>query len=160
MNDDKKIDIFVTAPLKYPEINTIKYEAAHKRIILEVALSGKMEETDKEYFLHMIKSCIYLYNNFYKKKPKIFDIYLTHEAGLDFLRFCRDEETICEGEIDLFISLVKEYFGSIVVRQEDYSFSHDKDKIIHDIKEKMVLTHKMSDFLAYREENRVFFITN
>lgn len=160
MNDDKKINIFVTAPLKYPEINTIKYEAAQKQIVLEIVLSGKMEKTNKEYFLHMIKNCIYLYNNLYKKKTKILNIYLAHEAGLDFLRFCRDEETICEGEIDLFISLVKEYFGSAVVSQEDYSFNHDTEKIIRDIKEKTLLPYKMRDFLAYREENRVFFITN
>lgn len=49
MTNNTGLDIFISASLKYPELNTIKYQANRELIIFEIALKGKLQLSRKVY---------------------------------------------------------------------------------------------------------------
>lgn len=161
MTNNTGLDIFISASLKYPELNAIKFQTDRELIIFEFAIKGRIAFQQKTLFEQKTKDCL---NLFYKMKDKqavSLDYEFRENSGISLLRFYRDVKSLSEEEIELFVLLLREHFADLLLRDNNSIIAEDSLK--RQLKKNLLSkagNEKATDFFAYREEGRVFVYNN
>ena len=160
MEENAGLDIFICVLLKHPEFNAIKYDAVNGEIKIEVALQGEMDGESQEGFITEAQKCIGFFHQIAMIKTSIMKIKFEkyHASNLTFLRYYRDVETLTEGEVEIFASLLQKCFNEFIIRDSGKIITEDvykkriKENLLYKINREKTST---SNFLAYREHGRV-----
>lgn len=158
MNNDCGLDIFISISLKYPELNSVKYQADQEIIFLELALKQNIDKSHKESFIRKLEDCLLIFHRLSSTWPSLLELSFQEKGGVNFLRVYRDIKTLCEEEIELLLLMVRDEY-------EDLLFQDDSRIIVGDSVKKRLkknLLEKINtgnagatNFLAYRQEGRV-----
>ena len=153
------LDIFITASIKYPELNAVKYQADQERIHLELALKEIIDNKAFASFTIRLKEALNMYYRLSAIKPELLKIGFKHNSGFTFICFERDANTLTEGEIEIFVVMAREIFTESLLMDE--SVVRAKDSVKNKIKKNLLRKIKKNcngptNFFSYREEGRVF----
>lgn len=160
MEIDAGLDIFISVLLRYPEFNAVKYDAANEEIKVEVALQGGIKQETQDKFRSELDQCIILFGKLSKSKTSYINISFEEyrQSKLTILRYKREVESLTEGEVEIFASLLQKHFNKSIISDSGKIITEDGFKK----KVKANLLHKInrektgvSNFLAYRDQGRV-----
>jgi hypothetical protein len=157
MTNNTGLDIFISASLKYPELNTIKYQANRELIIFEIALKGKITAQQKSIFERKITDCLNLFYKMKNLQAVSLEWRFKDSSEITLLRFYRDVNSLSEEEIELLVLLLREHFDDLLVRDNNSIIAEDSLK--RQLKKnllKKVGNKNATNFFAYREEGKVF----
>lgn len=160
MEIDAGLDIFISVLLRYPEFNAVKYDAAKEEIKIEVALQEEIEQENQDSFNFELDQCMKIYGGLSGKEINYISISFEkyHQSNITILRYKRDVETLTEGEVEIFASLLQKHFNESIISDSGKIITEDGFKK----KVKANLLHKINrekatgnNFLAYRDHGRV-----
>lgn len=160
MTQKSGLDVLISAFVHYPELSSVKYEAAKDQLKIEVALNGPVDEVFIKGFVNKTCDCLRLYHELSYIKPDLWELTYTTQAGITLLRLYRDFKSVTEGEVELFVLLLREYFVSLLVRDEnsdvlaEESYAREiRKSLVHKTKQGDILS---KNFFAYRDEGTMF----
>jgi len=153
------LDIFVSASLKHPELNAVKYEADKELIMFEFALETNLELEARKSFVENVENCLQLFVGLNGIKPTVLKINCLLHSGFTFLYVYRDIKSLSEEEITLLVDLVKREFNHLLIKDRSSIIAEEqyKRRIMKNLINKMNKGYNSStNFFAYREEGKVF----
>lgn len=156
--NDSCLEILINVPLKYPEINAVKFKAEIKILALEFALREKPDAPELNAFYLKMKKAGGLYHQICGSSAAITEVALIQKEEVCFLTVYRDEESLTEGEIDIYINILKEFFDSLLIK--DRANIDTKDSYKKQLKKNLMhRIHQGQDYTylwAFRQGGRVF----
>jgi hypothetical protein len=159
VSQDRGIDVLISAFVHYSELSVVKYEGHRDILKIEVLLNAKVEDDILEKFIASVKQCLKLYFNLSHTQPGLVEINYSRSADITLLKICRDAQSLSKNEIELLISLLREQFNSILVREQnskisDASFERQIKRSI--LQAERNATTSKSTLFAYRDEGTMF----
>lgn len=160
MAEKSGLDMSISVFVHYRELNSVKYEAAEGKLKIVVALRSLVEESILNEFVDKIYNSLYLYHNFTHVKPDLLDVKYTTQSGITLIKFYRDINSLSEGEIELFVLMLRESFSSLLIIDET-SNVYSEEKYAREIKRNILHNHKVDNnnsknFFGYRDRGTMF----
>lgn len=155
------LDLFISLLLKYPEFNAVKYDTSRGLLRIDVALQGEVTVIRRDEFIHKAETSLSLYHHLSKVQPEhlLFDFQEQMRSKLTLLQYHRDMASLQEGEIEVFAGILQHTFAGQIIKdtgkiilEEDFK-KQVKRNLMQKIKRNNARVH---DFVAYREDGRVF----
>ncbi len=152
------IDMLINVSVNYPELNGIKYQTNEQTIALKFALQG-MQTGDHLPGLQMkLRKCYQLYHSLYDSQPKIFNIIVDELEGIIFFTLYRDEATLTEEEVDLYINILKDDYDQHLVKDNIDIKTIDtyKQSLKKNLLHRIYTSQNCNSFWAFRQGGKVF----
>lgn len=156
--NDASLDILINVPLKHPELNAIKYQANKKTISLKFALLGIMAEVDIQNYYNKVLKAAKIYHELCGGTPEIFEMEIDVTEEVTFISLYRDEESLSEEEVDIYIAFLKEDFNDYLVRDGISIIKNDsyKRRLKKNLLNKITQDENCDSFWAFRQGGKVF----
>lgn len=156
--NNSSLDILINVPLKYPELNAIKYQADEQTIALKFALLGIPVATNLQEFQDKLHKVFKIFHELGGGSPKIFKISLERIEEVIFISLYRDEESLSEEEIDLYITFLKGDFDDYLVKDRIDIIKNDsyKKRLKKNLLHKINQAQNCNSFWAFRQGGQVF----
>lgn len=151
------IDVLVSIFVDYPELNSVKYQAQKDILTVEVVLSSLLDDMVLNRFMNQVKQSLQLYYKIAGTAPRVVEMDYSRISDITFLKLYRDADSLTATEMELFVSIVKEKFDSILIREDSAKIS--KKNCQKQIKTSLLQgeNNKMDgNFIAYRDEGTMF----
>lgn len=160
MAETSGLDMIISVFVRYPEFNSVKYEAGKDQLKIEIALNKPIVNSSLVSFISKVEKCLLLYNKTIRIQPSIFKLENVNQSNITLLRFYRDIKTLTKTEIEIFVGLLRENFGSMLVIDEDIS-TESEERYARQIKKSLLHNQKSSEiktknFFAYRDHGTMF----
>jgi hypothetical protein len=160
MAEKSGLDMSISVFVRFRELNCVKYEATEGRFKIEVALRGLADNKVLNEFVDKIYSSLNLYHNFLHVKPILLDVEYTTQAGITLIKFYRDINSLSEGEVELFVSMLRESFSPLLIIDETNDLDSE-EKYAREIKRNLLHNPKLGDansknFFGYRDHGTMF----
>jgi len=152
------IDMLINVSVNYPELNGIKYQTDEETIALKFALKG-MKTGDHLMGLQMkLRKCYHLYHTLYHTQPEMFNISVNELEGIVFFTLYRDQATLTEEEIDLYINILKEDYDHYLVKDNINIKTIDtyKQSLKKNLLHRICKSRNCNSFWAFRQGGKVF----
>ena len=156
--NDSSLEILINVPLKHPEVNAVKFTADKKTIALQFALKGLPGGADLNEFNENIRKAGKIYHGIMGNSVIIMELAVNEIEGVTFISLFRDEESISEEEIDIYIALLKEKYDHYLIKDRINIEKQDsyKRRLKNSLKHKLHEAHNCSYFWAFRQGGKVF----
>ena len=149
------LEIFLNISVNFPEINIIKYEYEKDLLIVEVVLAKEITRDQEEKIITRHKECVQVLHMLNKSKPQIFNIKFRRLAGLTFVRYYRDAESLHETEIDLLMSLLRDEYCDYLFNEGEITCNSFKKQIKRDLLQQLNNKYDTGYLFAYRDHGRL-----
>ncbi len=159
MNRDAGIDAAISAFIRHPELSSIKYEGKNNIISLEMILKGYIDEQQKQEFIHKTYQALTLFHKLRKISINNIKLEFIVHSDICILTLIRDDISLCEEEIDLYLRLTDQDFSSVLLREMDEELV--QDQIQRDVKNTIMKKINNSwnpeqKLIAYRDRGKMF----
>lgn len=157
MNSGNGLDLFISISLQYPELNSVRYDADHNIIGLEIALQGELAAEEEQLFINRIYQCLEMYYNRRDIKTSVVDVYLQRLKEIILLHFDRDMGTMSEGEMDLALNIILNCFPHRIIYDRGDSITEEpfKRRVKQNLLRRISKDENKNHFLAFRKQGRV-----
>lgn len=153
------IGLLISILVRYPEIATINLEPDAQVLKLTFILSELVDEDTQQSFSDRIRSSLDVYNYLEGKNPTTTTISFSDHEKLTFLEVRRDVHSLSQDEISLIISLVRDEFEQIMVKEENENLLEEdllvQEELIGHMLENLRDCTQEKKLIAFREEGRV-----
>lgn len=157
MHSESGIDAAISAFVRHTELGTIKYEGKGNQIAMEMILRGYINDVQKQQFIHNTYQSLALFYKLRKINITKLDVNFLNQSGITILTLIRDDMTISEDEIDLYVALVSNEFTSLLLNDGDEtinSYQHDVKKNL--LKRLSSQWNPEQKIIAYRHRGKMF----
>jgi hypothetical protein len=159
MAEKSGLDMSISVFVHYKELNSVMYDAAKGNMKIEVALMGSIEESILNKFVEKIHNSLNLYYRLSNIDPLLMNVEYTTKIGITLIRFDRDIESLSEGEIELFVLMLRENFSSLLIIDDTIDVGSE-ERYARKIK-RSLLNKKIDDvnskiFFGYRDHGTLF----
>ena len=159
MNADSSLDAVVSAFIRYPEMSAIRYEARNNTVAMEMILKGNIVDKQQKRFLERIKHSLALFHKIHQINPVQQTIKFVRQRDITILTWLRDNSSLSEEEIELFVILVNQDFSAVLLTD---GFEYDLNgAAYHDFKKTVMqkisrVRHPYKKVFAYRDQGKMF----
>lgn len=159
MAQDRGVDALISAFVCYSELSAVKYESDKDILKLEVLLNAKLPDQQLSEFITKVKQCLKLYFNLTDTSPELAEIDYSRSGDITLLNIWRDAHSLGKDEIELLITLLRDHFDDILIR--DYNSKISQASCERQIKRSMLQLEKKNassatTLFAYRDEGTMF----
>lgn len=158
MNADSSLDAVISAFIRYPEMSTVKYEAKNNTVAMEMILKGHIVDKQQRRFVERTKQSLALFYKLHQIKPVLLTINFARRRDITILTWSRDNLTLSEEEIELFVILACQDFSDFlltdVLEQENGLTYHDFKKTV--MQKINRLRNPYQKVFAYRDQGKMF----
>ncbi len=149
------LEIFLNISVNFPEINIIKYEYEKDLLIVEVVLFEEITREQEEKVITTCKERMQALHTLNKSKPQIFNIKFRRLAGLTFVRYYRDAQSLYETEIDLLICLLRDEFCEYLFNEGNIPCNSFKKQMKRDLLQQLNNKYGTGYLFAYRDHGKL-----
>lgn len=159
MNADTGIDAAISAFIRHSELGSIKYTSKENIISMEMIIKGSIDEKQKQQFIHKTNQALHLFYKLRQIKVHKIMINFATQADISIMTFIRDDSSLSEEEIDLYVALAGIEFSALLLNDMDENFL--KEKLHNDMKRTVLdkINHKWKPdqkVIAYRDQGKMF----
>lgn len=159
MSAESGLDAVISAFIRYPEMSTMKYEAKHNTVAMEMILKGHIADKQQRRFVERSRQSLALYYRLHQILPNKLEIIFTRCRDISIVTFIRDLDTLCEEEIDLYILFASQEFSDVLLT--DVIKHHYNGRTYHDFKKSVMQKinrerHPYQKVFAYRDGGKMF----
>lgn len=159
MNADSGLDAVISAFIRYPEISSIKYEARDNTVAMEMILKGHIVDKQMKRFVERTKQSLTLFYKLRQINARQLVINFASRRDITILTFSRDNCSLSEEEIELYVILASQAFSAVLLTdmlKQDYN-----GRSYHDFKKSVMQKinrerHPYQKVFAYRDGGKMF----
>ncbi|MGI5920273.1 MAG: hypothetical protein ACOX6I_00800 [Syntrophomonadaceae bacterium] len=160
MAEKSGLDISIAVFVHYRELNFLKYDAAAGKLKIEVALEGLPDKEKLDSFAENTRNSLLLYYKLSKVEAESVDITWHTQAGITLITLSRDIHSLSEEEIDLFMSLVKASFSTMLIIDKTKDVTAE-EKYTREIKRSLAHNRNLNsvsskNFFGFRDRGTMF----
>lgn len=157
MNSGNGLDLFISISLQYPELNSVRYDADHNIIGLEIALQGELAAQQEQLYVDHIHKCLEMYHKRRSIKTSVVKLYLQRLGDITLLHLERDMSTMSEGEMELALNVILDCFPDRVIYDRGDSITEEpfKNRVKQNLLRRISKDENKNLFLAFRKQGRV-----
>lgn len=154
-------NLLISMLVRYPEIGTINFNPEDNSITLTFLISGIPTNGDFNNLKRHIINSVTAYHVLKDIKGSTIDVELSSYEQVAILTIMRDVHSMSQGEINLTIKLLRDFFGErLVADHNDTLLEEDlllQEEVIEDMLENMRKQYNdHHSLIAIREDGRVF----
>lgn len=155
MISDSGINAAISAFIRHSELGSIKYVSKDNKISMEIIIKGYIEDKQKQQFIHKTYEALNLFYQLQQIKTDHLQIKFIAYADISIITLIRDDRSLCEEEIDLFVTLTEMEFSARLLNDENEAVSYQdmQQAVIDNIKYKIRPDQKV---IAYRDQGKMF----
>lgn len=159
MNMNSSLDAVISAFIRYPEMSSIKYEARNNTVAMEMILKGHIVDKQQKRFAERSKQSLALFYKIHQICPDQLTINFTRRRDITILTWSRDNFSLSEDEIELFVILAIQEFSAVLLTD---GLEHDiNGATYHDFKKSVMRKisrehHPYQKVFAYRDRGKMF----
>ncbi len=160
MNDaDASLDAVISAFIRYPVMSSIKYEAKNNTVAMEMILKGNIVDIQQRRFMERTKQSLALFYKLHQISPNQLTINFASRGDITILTLSRDNLSLSEEEIELFVVLACQEFSAVLLT--DAQEQDLNGTTYHDFKETVMQKinrerHPYQKVFAYRDRGKMF----
>lgn len=154
------VSLLVSILLRYPEVNTVKFDPDSNSLDFSFMISNTVEKEDFDAFQHEYISSIMAFWNLIRMfEASEAEIAYDIIASMTKIVVKRDISTLTAEEISLSMALVQRWFGDRLIKERESELS-EEDRLTHEEFIRNLLAD-MNDtmfekkLIGYREEGKV-----
>lgn len=157
MNTDS-LDILINASVKYAELNGIKYQTDEQIIALKFAFKGIKGDNELQELPAKLYKSHEVFHLLCGSYPQVFKTNTLEREGITFFTLYRDEETLTEAEIDLYIKIIKDEYDHYLIKDEIDVATKDtyRRSLKNNLLKRIHKSQNCNSFWAFRQGGKVF----
>ena len=154
------INLLVSILVCYPEIGMVSFEPKAEALNLAFALKSVPKHESYEAAAKFIEESIVTYHSLEGFSHAQIEISLEAQENTAFLHIVRDVFTLSRGEIAVIVTLMREHFGDILLRDEekdkpDAEAEAAQEEAIDHMIGNLKINHGTERMIGIREDGRV-----
>ncbi len=159
MNTDTGIDAALSAFIRHPELSSIKCEGKDNTIAMEMILKGYIDEKQEQHFTLRTHQSLTLFYRLRKISGAKVKLKFSTQSEITILTLIRDNCTLSEEEINIFVLLACQEFSNVILSETDEQLF--SEQIHHDVKRTLIKKfsnkwHPDQKLIAYRDRGKMF----
>lgn len=153
------IGLLISILVRYPEIGTVKFNPCSQTLRLSFLLSQLIDEKEYQVFADKICTSLETYNMLEGNDRVIIQTALSSFDQISVIEVDRDVHTLSKTEIALIITLIKEFYASrMIIDNNDTLLEEDllvQEELIDNMLEHLKASHYEKNLIGIREDGRV-----
>lgn len=155
MIPDTGINAAISAFIRHTEFGSIKYVSKENIISMEMIIKGYIDDKQKQQFIHKTYEALNLFYQLQQIQIDHLQVKINVYADVSIITFSRDDQSLCEEEIDLFVTLTGMEFSALLLndKYETVSYQYMKQTVLNKINHEIKPNQKV---IAYRDQGKMF----
>ena len=152
------LGIIIDASVKYSELNGIIYQTDEQIIALKFALKGAKEDNGFQDLPVKLHKNYEVFHLLCGSEPQVFKTNFLEREGITFFTLYRDEGTLTEAEIDLYIQIMKDEFDHWLIKDDIDIATQDtyRKSLKNNLLKRIHKSRNCNSFWAFRSGGQVF----